>query len=118
MLTFVFVSALTAAMAAGQNLHSTRGPHKHSPYEGLFAGTTSSALAPIPVSGVTPVKPQLGPRPAELSPRPRQATERGPCNMPIIVGDASADPGILIHRKHLPAPRIRVVEASACQDKQ
>ena len=43
----------------------------------------------------------------------------GPCNMPVIVGDASVDPGILIPRTHSDGGKhkIRIVEPRACGEK-
>ncbi len=118
MLPLLIVSALTAATALAQDATAARAAqsHSHSAYERLFT------VAPIPVTGAKQKKPQPGewnrrPRHVEVFSQHKHTMERGPCNMPIIVGDASADPGILIPRKHTETPRIRVAQAPACRDK-
>lgn len=116
MLSLLLVSALTAATPLAQDTTATRKLHVSSPYKRLFT------VGPSEVIRKQPAKPQPGepdqrPRPVKVSPQQQHTTDRGPCNMPIIVGDASADPGILIARKHIESPRIRVVEAPACREK-
>ena len=114
MLPLLLVSALTAATALAQDAKATQSVHA-SPYKRLFT-------RPAEVIRKQPDKPKPGepdhrPRLVEVPRQQQHTTDRGPCNMPIIVGDASADPGILIPRKHLDSPRIRVVEAPACGEK-
>jgi hypothetical protein len=49
---------------------------------------------------------------------PKHTVERGACNMPIIVADASVDPGILIFPpKTHGKPAIRAIEPPACWTK-
>jgi hypothetical protein len=114
--SLLLVSALTAATALAQDAKATHSVHVSSPYKRLFTVAPSEVIrkqttTPKPGDSTHP------PRPVKVSPRQQHTTDRGPCNMPIIVGDASADPGILIPRKHIDSPRIRVDDAPACQDK-
>ena len=115
MVSLLLVSALTAATALAQDARATPSVHA-SPYKRLFT------VAPPEVIRKQTTTPTPGgsshrTRPIKVSPQQQHTTDRGPCNMPIIVGNASADPGILIPRKHIDSPRIRVVDAPACQDK-
>ena len=116
MLPLLLVSALTAATALAQDATATRGVHVSSPYKRLFTVGPAEVIRKQPTKP-QPAEPGHRPRPVKVSPQQQHTTDRGPCNMPIIVGDASADPGILIPRKHIESPRIRVVEAPACQEK-
>ncbi len=81
------------------------------PYERLFA------VAPITAPGVPTPKPEThqpvrgGHHTVFVHPQ-WDGVERGPCNMPVIVGDASADPGILLPKKHSNQFKIRVIAAA------
>ena len=116
MVSLLLVSALTAATALAQDTRATKSVHVSSPYQRLFTVAPPEVIrkqTPTPKTGDS----SHPPRRVKVSPRQQHTTDRGPCNMPIIVGDASADPGILIPRKHIDSPRIRVVDAPACRHK-
>ena len=117
MLPLVIVSALTAATALAQEAKPTAGIQSTSAYERLFTvpaiTVTGAKHAPQQELGKSS---HIG-RHVEVVPKLQHMTERGPCNMPIIVGDASGDPGMVIpHGKH-GKPAIRVVPPRACGEK-
>ena len=115
MLEFVGVGVLVLAGALGQDVQRP-AVYKHGDRQ-LFA------VPAITVPGL----PTTTPKSAQPAPRHRHTdvfgpkqpnVTTGPCNMPIIVGDASADPGILIPRQtHHGKSKVRIVEPKACGEK-
>lgn len=117
--TLLVLGALTAGAGAAQEPARTgQVPRSHGgPYQQLFA------VPPVTPEGATFVKPFMAPDthrpvPFEIFPSAHRALKPGPCNMPIIVGDAGVDPGILIPRTHAEASRIRIVAPpQPCREK-
>ena len=112
MLKLLVVAALSVG-SVPQAPESTR-PAKHSsPYERVF---TVDAITVPTVSTPKPEprkQPSGGHHSVIIHPQ-WDGIQRGPCNMPIVVGDASADPRILIPHSHSREAKIRVVQAPAC----
>ena len=123
MLKLLIVGVLAVAGAPGQDGQTPDSredrarQQRHGGYAELFA------IPPIIVPGlpvvtlkVQPAMPQL--RHTEVFTPHSSFVTTGPCNMPIVVGDASVDPGILIlapqHGKH----KIRTVAPKACGEKE
>jgi hypothetical protein len=122
MLKLLIVGVLALAGAPGQ--HDQRPDsredkarkQRHGGYAELFA------IPPIIVPGlevvtlkIQPATPQL--RHTEVFTPNRYAATTGPCNMPIVVGDATVDPGILIPTPHHGKHKIRTVAPKACGEK-
>jgi hypothetical protein len=94
MLSLLIAGVLGVAVAqepnTGKPLTSSR--HTPTPFQRLFA------VGPITVPGALPTDPRLAePRRSgthtEVFKPQRDIIERGPCNMPIVIGDASIDRG-------------------------
>ena len=121
MFKLLIVGVLTLAGAAGQdgqtpNSREDRArQQRHGGYAELFA------IPPMIVPGLPVVTPKIQPATPQLRHTevftPDRYAVTGPCNMPIVVGDASVDPGILIpapdHGKH----KIRTVVPKGCGEK-
>ena len=122
MYKLLIVGALALAGAPGQDGQTPDSredrarQQRHGGYAELFA------IPPIIVPGLEVVTLKVQPAIPQLrhtqvfTPNPYAVTT-GPCNMPIVVGDANVDPGILIptpnHGKH----KIRTVSPNGCGEK-
>ena len=114
---------LVAGLGIGAATPPQPSRHVHSgPYDQLF---TVKPIDVVVVQGgkvlpkgatPSPTSPAIGVLefPARQHGRKR-TVERGPCNMPIIVGDATVDPGILVFppKTHGKAA-IRAIEPTKC----
>lgn len=112
----LLVLGVLSAGSVTQMPDSKQPVHHSGHYDRLFV------VAPVTAPGVPQPKqePTHSSRDGhEAVPRHHQRhdVERGPCKMPIVVGDASADPGILIKKKHSNELKIRVVQPPACGPK-
>ena len=132
MLKLVIISVLALAGGPGQDLQESRSRvptdgvviHNLKPQTVYMHGDRQLFAVPLIVVPGLPV-PQQADQPTsrgqhiEVIPPKQFNVTTGPCNMPVIVGDASVDPGILIPRTHSEGGKhkIRVVEARACGEK-
>ena len=118
MLKLAILSALTLGVFGQEPERSPQVNRSHgSPYRELFQ------VAPVAPQVATVVKTLSAPAEhqpvhVEIFKGDHHRIQRGPCNMPIIVGDASLDPGILIPRTHAGHFRIRTVQPpNPCREK-
>ena len=78
------------------------------PYQGLFSQAQRQGDIVYPA-------PQLL---RHAAPAPSNAPERGPCNMPIIRGNAEVDPKIVVPiLRENTDPKIRAIEPRVCWEK-
>ena len=120
MLKLVIISVLALTGQDGpkpDGRMDTDRPRQHGVYRQLFA------VPPIVVPGLPVTQKADEPTPRgrhiEVIPPKQFTMTTGPCNMPVMVGDASVDPGILIPSPHSAAGKhkIRVVAPNACGEK-
>jgi len=120
MLKLVIISVLALGGQDGPKPDGkveTARPRQHGASRQLFA-VPAIVVPGIPVTQKADEPVPRG-RHIEIIPPKQFNVTTGPCNMPVMVGDASVDPGILIPRPHSDAGKhkIRIVEPRACGEK-
>jgi hypothetical protein len=97
---------LAGSLAALSLLVQARGPVPRGPYATLFRVPVQTAEAPR-FQAVQPI-------PATVE----KTVERGPCNMPVIVGNANVDPKMIVPVERGSIDhKIRVIEPAVCWEK-